>query len=449
MDFIWNLISFIVAIGVLVTIHEYGHYKVAILSGVYVKRFSIGFGKPLYTWYNQAGTEFVIAAIPLGGYVRMLDSRLDDVNQENQHLAFDNKPVEKRIAIVSAGPLANLFFAVFALWIMYLVGVPEVKPVIGEVIEDTPIATSGVKDNQEIIAINGHKTATWQQVNIELMDAIGDKQLSMSVQSIEQSYARTFTIDLSSWQFDPEKGNLIQSLGIRPFTPKILPTIAHVADDTPASRAGLKVGDQIIAYNQVEPFDWRKLSSLIKQSPNQPLQLVVERDGQIEELSLTIGVRESNGEQAGYLGIAPQLAAWPEHLRFEHSFGVVESFQQAVVKTWRLITVSFSMIEKLLTGDVSYKSLSGPISIAQGAGQSAGLGIVYFLSFLALISVNLGIINLLPLPVLDGGHLVYYLIEFVSGKPVPEKVQEIGFRVGAFIIFMLMSVAILNDLSRW
>ena len=449
MDFIWNLVSFIVAIGVLVTIHEYGHYKVAIMSGVYVKRFSIGFGKPLYSWFNKDGTEFVVASIPLGGYVRMLDSRLDEVTADNEAQAFDKKPVGKRIAVVAAGPLANLFFAVFALWIMYLVGVPEVKPIIGDIVADSPIANSGIKAEQQIVEINGNSTETWQQINLELMDSIGDNQLSMSVQSQGQSYARTHTVDLSNWQFDPEKGNLIQALGIVPFTPEILPRIAHVAKDTPAARAGLQVGDQIVAYNKIEPFDWIKLSGWIKQNPHEQLHLVIERNNQIEELILTIGVRESNGEQTGYLGIAPQLAQWPEHLRFEHSFGLFESLQQAVIKTWRLIAVSFSMIEKLITGDVSYKSLSGPISIAQGAGQSAGLGVVYFLSFLALISVNLGIINLLPLPVLDGGHLVYYLIEFVSGKPVPEKVQEIGFRIGAFIIFMLMSVAILNDLSRW
>ncbi|MER2493014.1 sigma E protease regulator RseP [Catenovulum sediminis] len=449
MGALWNIFSFIIAIGILVTIHEYGHYKVARWCGVKVLKFSIGFGKPLYKWLNKEGTEFVIAAIPLGGYVRMLDARLDDVPEHEKSQAFNYKTVQQRIAVVAAGPLANLLFAIVALWGMYLIGVPEVRPVIKETVAQSPAAQAGLHNEAEIVSINGHPVTTWQQVNIELMDALGESSLQLAVLPQNQSYQKNYTIDLKDWTVDPEKGNLISELGIVPFRPEILPELAHVAEQSPAASAGLQKGDKILSYNQGRAFDWQEMSSWIRENPGQTVNLEIERNGVPLELSVTIGVRERNNQQEGYLGVAPTLAEWPQAYRFHMQFGILDGLVEATQKTWRLITLSFSMIEKLLTGDVSYKSLSGPISIAQGAGQSAGLGVVYFLSFLALISVNLGIINLLPLPVLDGGHLVYYLIEFVSGKPVPERVQEIGFRIGAVIIFCMMSVAILNDLSRW
>ncbi|WAJ72352.1 sigma E protease regulator RseP [Catenovulum adriaticum] len=448
MSLLWNLVSFIAAIGILVTIHEYGHYIVARWCNVKVLKFSIGFGKSLYSWRNKNNTEFTIAAIPLGGYVRMLDSRLDEVTEDNKANAFDHKPVTQRIAVVAAGPLFNLVFAVIALWGMLLIGVPEVKPVIGTVLTESPVSQSEISSGDEIISVNQHRTHTWQQVNIELMDALGEQNLQLAVQPQGQSYQVEKTINLSDWQVDPTQGNLIQALGIMPYQPQVLPTIAQVSENSPAALANLKQGDTIVSFAG-QPFDWQKMSTWIRQHPNQNLSLVVERDGSELELSPQLGVRQQGSQSYGYLGIAPTMASWPQAQRFELSYGIFDGLHQAAVRTWRLIELSFSMIGKLITGDVSYKSLSGPISIAQGAGQSAGLGVVYFLSFLALISVNLGIINLLPLPVLDGGHLVYYLIEFVTGRAVPEKVQEVGFRIGVIIIFSLMSIAIVNDLSRW
>ncbi|WP_017445719.1 sigma E protease regulator RseP [Gayadomonas joobiniege] len=449
MSIIWNLISFIIAISVLVTIHEYGHYKVARWCGVKVLRFSVGFGKPLWRWTNKDGVEFVIAALPFGGYVRMLDERVDSVKAEEAHLAFNRRPVLQRIAVVAAGPLANLLFAIVALWGMYMIGVPEVKPVLGGITQSSPASASGLQSGDQIVSVNGHKTLTWQQVNLELMDAIGDKDMQISILRPSNSQPIKHTLNLKDWHFDVEKGNLISALGLKPYRPEVSNKIVQVAEGSPAEKGGLKVGDRILAFGEGKRFDWEKISKWIAEHPEQNVKLLIERDGSELELSLQTGVRKRNAESIGYLGVAPEVGQWPDEYRFNHSFSVIDSLHEATLNTWRLITLSFSMIEKLVTGDVSYKSLSGPISIAQGAGQSAGLGVVYFLSFLALISVNLGIINLLPLPVLDGGHLVYYFIEFVTGKPVPEKIQEIGFRIGAALIFCLMSVAILNDLSRW
>ncbi|MCU4675737.1 sigma E protease regulator RseP [Catenovulum sp. 2E275] len=448
MSAIWNLIAFIVAIGILVTIHEYGHYIVARWCKVKVLKFSIGFGKSLYSWRNKHNTEFSIAAIPLGGYVRMLDSRMDEVSESDKSVAFDHKPVSQRIAVVAAGPLFNLLFAVFALWAMLLIGTPEVKPVVGSVITDSPVATANIEAGDEIIAVNQQRTQTWQAVNIELMDALGDDHLTLTIQPKSQSYQLEKQVNLASWQVDPSEGDLIEALGIMIYRPKILAEIAKVEENSPASLANLQQGDIILQFAG-QDYDWITMSQWIRQHANQELALLIERDNQQLELSVKLGVREQGSQTYGYLGVAPKLESWPQSHRFELRYGLVEGLTQASIQTWRLIELSFSMVGKLITGDVSYKSLSGPISIAQGAGQSAGLGIAYFLSFLALISVNLGIINLLPLPVLDGGHLVYYLIEFVTGRAVPEKVQEVGFRIGVIIIFSLMSIAIVNDLSRW
>ncbi len=448
MSAIWNLIAFIVAIGILVTIHEYGHYIVARWCKVKVLKFSIGFGKSLYSWRNKNNTEFVVAAIPLGGFVRMLDSRLDEVSETEKAVAFNHKPVLQRIAVVAAGPVFNLVFAVLAIWWMLLIGVPEVKPIIGQVLPDSPVAEATAAPGDQIISVNQNPTQTWQAVNIELMDAIGESELTIQVQPVNQSYQLDKQVDLTHWQVDPSEGNLITALGIVPSRPNILPTIAKVSDNSPASQAGLLAGDKIIQFAG-QDYDWHKMSVWIRQHPGENLSLTIERDNRLEELSVKLGVREQGSQRYGFLGVSPSVENLPESHRFELSYGIFDGLVHAFERTWRLIELSFSMVGKLITGDVSYKSLSGPISIAQGAGQSAGLGVAYFLSFLALISVNLGIINLLPLPVLDGGHLVYYLIEFVTGRAVPEKVQEIGFRIGVIIIFSLMSIAIFNDLSRW
>ena len=446
-EFLRNAGAFIIALGILVAVHEWGHYYIARLCGVYVKRFSIGFGKPIWSKVDKHGTEFALAAIPLGGYVRMLDERVDEVPPEMASQAFNNKSVGKRMAIIAAGPGVNFIFAAIALYAMFLIGISTIKPVIGEVSPDSIAAQAGLTGNMEIIAVGSRETPDWEAVNLELMSYIGQESMPVTVVS-ESDSARQRVLDIAGWNFDPDSESPLRSLGISPFRPGATLTVAYVAEQTAASEAGLQQNDEIVALDGQPVTAWEDLVAQIKNRPGEQVEIRVNRAGQTYDLSATIGRRDTPEGQDGYLGVSPYAEAWPEGYVFTHQYGVFEAMGKAVDKTWRLMTLSIEMIGKLVTGDVSVKNLSGPISIAQGAGSSAGYGLVYFLSFLALISVNLGIVNLLPLPMLDGGHLMYFTIEWLTGKPVSEEIQEWGFKIGAMLLFTIMSIAIFNDITR-
>jgi len=458
-DFLWNLGSFVIALGMLITAHEYGHFWVARRCGVKVERFSIGFGRAIWRKVGQDGTEYVLAMIPLGGYVKMLDERVEEVPDELKDQAFNRKSVWKRIAIVAAGPLANFIFAIFALYFMYLIGVPSLKPVIESTQLNTPAAQIQVEEPMLITSVGGKSVRNWEEVTYALVGHIGDPKIDISVSPLSRSTdysdsgqsvtGSSYTLDTRNWQFDPEKESPITSLGLDIFRPEITPTLGLVSPDGAAAAAGIQVGDTLVALNG-EPYgEWDNFVATIKSSPNQAVQLTVRRDGEQLQYKVIPQTRENaQGQMEGVIGVAPTQAEWPENMKLQLEYGFIESFGVAADKTWQLVVVSIKMIGKLVTGDVSVKNLSGPISIAQGAGSSANYGLVYFLGFLALISVNLGIINLLPLPVLDGGHLLYYFVEVITGRPVPEKIQEIGFRFGAAMLLMLMSIALFNDFSR-
>ncbi|XOV79126.1 MAG: sigma E protease regulator RseP [Aestuariibacter sp.] len=446
-DFLWSLGAFIVALGILVAVHEWGHFWVARRCGVKVSRFSIGFGKPLWRKTDKQGTEFVVAGIPLGGYVRMLDSRVDDVSPEDLPYAFDQQNVYKRIAIIAAGPITNFLFAILALFIMYLIGVQTIKPIIGEIKPDTPVASAGVLPGTEIIAVGDRDVQNWEGVNLELVSYIGKSDMTLTTLQQSNMAERQYQLDLSNWQFDPETESAYGSLGITPFRPNITQEIAHVAEDSPAKQAGIALGDKILGLDGTPVDNWEQIVEYVAARPGETVAIAIKRGTQETSVLARIGQREGNPEQ-GYLGVVPVAEEWPESYIFDLRYGPIGALTAAADKTWRLMTLSVEMIGKLITGDVSVKNLSGPISIAQGAGNSAGYGLVYFLSFLALISVNLGIINLLPLPVLDGGHLLYYFIELFTGRPVSESVQETGFKIGGALLFMLMAVAIFNDIAR-
>ena len=447
LDFLWSAGSFIVALGILVAVHEWGHFWVARRCGVKVLRFSIGFGKPLWRNVDKFGTEFVLAAIPLGGYVRMLDSRVDDVTDKEQSVSFNHQSVGKRIAIIAAGPLTNFIFAVIALYVMYLLGVQTVKPVIGDVQPNSIAQQANLPSGVEILKIGERDVKDWNAINLELVAHIGRETLSVTTYTGSTMSQKQVTLDIRDWQFDPEKDSAIRSLGMVPFRPAITTTIAMVAKKSPAERGGIKESDKILSIDGTPIEKWEQIGEQLQGKAQQTVAIMVERAGKPLPIMVTAGAKEGTSND-GYLGVVPQSEPWPDGYIFNHQYGPVAAMGAAMDNTWRLMTLSVDMIGKLLTGDVSVKNLSGPISIAQGAGASAGYGLVYFLSFLALISVNLGIINLLPLPVLDGGHLLYYTIELVIGRPVPESVQEIGFRIGGVLLFMLMAIAIMNDISR-
>ncbi|MCL1044226.1 sigma E protease regulator RseP [Shewanella electrodiphila] len=458
-DFFWNLGSFIVALGILITAHEYGHFWVARRCGIKVERFSIGFGKTLWRKVGKDGTEYVIAMLPLGGYVKMLDERVEDVPDELKDQAFNRKTVWQRIAVVSAGPIANFLFAIVALYIMYMIGVSSLKPVIDTTRANTPAAQIQLQEPMQIVSVSGQKVRNWEEVNLALVSHIGGTELDISLMPLslsaqntsaqEQAQVTTYQLDIRNWQFDPDKESPITAMGLGIYRPGIEPIIALVTKGSAAEMAGLALGDEILEINRQPYQDWNGFVDVIQTSADKDVELTVLRENKQKTIIVTPQAQtNANGETIGVVGVSPTQIDWPESMRFQLEYGIVDSFTAAADKTWQLVVVSFKMIGKLFTGDVSVKNLSGPISIAQGAGTSADYGLVYFLGFIALISVNLGIINLMPLPVLDGGHLLYYFIEVITGKPVPEKVQDIGFRFGAAMLLLLMSVALFNDFSR-
>ena len=447
-DFLWNLASFVVALGILVTVHEYGHFWVARKNGVKVERFSVGFGKAIWRKTAQDGTEYVLAIIPLGGYVKMLDERVDEVQPEDKAKTFNSKSVYQRIAIVGAGPMANFAFALLALYLMFLIGVPSVKPIIGEIEHESIAYKAQLTQNTEIVSVGGKETRDWQEVNLALIGQVGNKQIEIKTKTSDSQYVATTLLDTRNWTFAPEKTTPLASLGITPFRPKVHNELAGIAKDSPAERAGLLVGDKLIAVAGKEMSDWKSFSNEIKLFPAQEVLITISRAGQQISLPVTPDAIERSGKLIGYLGVGPKVDSWPSSLLIELAYGPIDAIAESAKRTWNLTTLTLSMIGKLIIGDVSVKNLSGPIGIAQGAGSSAGHGFVYFLGFLALISINLGIINLLPLPVLDGGHLLYYLIELFTGKEVPEKVQEAGFKFGALALLMLMAIGLFNDFSR-
>ncbi|MDX3774481.1 sigma E protease regulator RseP [Chromatiaceae bacterium AAb-1] len=446
---LWNIVSFILALGILVAVHEFGHFWVARKNGVLVKRFSIGFGKALFRWRDKQGTEFVIAMIPLGGYVRMLDERVDPVLPQFQDLAFNHKSVLQRMSIIAAGPAANILFAVFVLWLMYIIGVPEVKPVVSQVQPQSVAARAGVSSQQQIIAVNGREARDLRSANLLLVEQLGKSQIVLGLRDINSGMEQQRTLNTSDWQFDPDQQSVFDSLGILLVLPEVLPEVAQISPDSVAERAGLQPGDRFISVNGEEIKSWQQLQQLIQNSPEQLLSLEIERQQQLLTLDVVPQLRiTADGFSQGVLGFIPRTTGWPEGMLYTQRYGVVEAVAVGMKQTWQLTRLSFSMIGKFLTGDVSVKHLSGPIAMAQGAGTTASLGFIAFLSFLALISVNLAVINLLPLPILDGGHLMYLVVELIRGKPVSEKAQETGFRFGALALLTLMGIALLNDISR-
>ncbi|AXH64270.1 sigma E protease regulator RseP [Providencia huaxiensis] len=450
MGFIWSLVAFIIAIGVLITVHEFGHYWVARRCGVYVERFSIGFGKTLWRKVDKHGTEFVLAMIPLGGYVKMLDERVGSVSPERRHQAFNNKTVGQRAAIISAGPIANFLLAIVVYWIVFMIGIPSVKPIIEDVKPGSIAATANFEPKMELKSIDGIETPDWNSVRLALVGKIGDRELTAQVLPNGYNEPITKTVDLTTWQLDPEKQDPILSVGIMPVSARIDPVIQKVTQGLAGERAGLQKGDRIVSVNGEVLGLWNPVTRIIRNNPGVPLKLEVQRSQQLISLTLTPDSQNGQrGEKIGFAGVELSVLPLADEYKMVQQYGPFSAFYQASDKTWQLMKLTVNMMGKLVVGDVKLNNLSGPISIAKGAGVSAESGLVYYLMFIALISVNLGIINLFPLPVLDGGHLLFLLIEKIKGSPVSERVQDFSFRIGAMALILLMGLALFNDFSRF
>jgi len=448
LSILWNLAAFIIALGVLITVHEFGHFWVARRCGVRVERFSIGFGKALWRRTDKQGTEFVIALIPLGGYVKMLDERVEPVIPELRHTAFNNKTVGQRAAVIAAGPVANFLFAIVAYWLVFIIGVPGVRPVIGEIAPDSIAASAQITPGTELKAIDGIETPDWDAVRLQLVSKIGDAQTTVTVAPFGTDSRQTKTLDLRHWEFEPDREDPVASLGIQPRGPQIEPVLAQVQADSAASKAGLQAGDRIVKVDGQQLTQWMTFVTLVRDNPGTPLALDIERQGSPLSLTLIPDTKPGSGKDEGFAGVVPKIIPLPDEYKTVRQYGPFSAIVEATDKTWQLMKLTVSMLGKLITGDVKLNNLSGPISIAQGAGMSAEFGLIYYLMFLALISVNLGIINLFPLPVLDGGHLLFLAIEKLKGGPVSERVQDFSYRIGSILLVLLMGLALFNDFSR-
>ena len=448
MQFLHHLLAFIVTLGILITFHEFGHFWVARKCGVKILRFSIGFGRPLWTrCFGDDRTELVVAALPLGGYVRMLDEREAPVPEPELHRAFNRKPLAQRFAIVLAGPLFNFLFAILAYWIMYMVGLTGLKPVIGTVQTTSIAAVAGLQADDEIIAVNSKHTATWTMVvDAMISDIVADTPVELRVLS-KNALERPVLMNLQSISIDDlAEKDLLQSLGIIPQQLVLPPVIGDLQSAGAAVRAGLRSGDRILTVDDVAISDWTAFVTYIRGRPDQLLKVEISRDGLVMLLPLRTDKKDAgDGKIIGYIGAGNQLG--PSLLARE-SYTIVPALARALERTWDMSWLTLQMLGKILTGEASYRNLSGPVSIAQYAGESAQNGIAAFLWFLGIVSVSLGVLNLLPIPLLDGGHLMYYLIELVRGSPVPEAVQAIGQQIGLALLLGLMVLVFYNDLSR-
>lgn len=449
MSALYMLVGTLVALGVLVTIHEFGHFWVARRCGVKVLRFSVGFGSPLWRWHDRQGTEFVVAAIPLGGYVKMLDEREGDVAPELLDQTFNRKSVRQRIAIVAAGPLANFLLALLFFWAVAMLGSQQVRPVIGAVEAGSLADAAGLEVGQEIVAVDGKTTSGWAAVNLQLVSRLGESgSLDVSVLTEGSAVAVSRTIELDNWLRGADEPDPIASLGIRPWRPALVPVLAQLDPDGPAQAAGLQVGDRLLALDGKVLNDWQQWVDQIRGMPQQSVIVLVERQGQQLPLPLTFASRGEGDAQSGYLGAGVAGGQWPAEMLREVRFGPLDAIVEGAQNTWVMSVLTLESLKKMLFGELSVKNLSGPITIAKVAGASAESGLSDFLKFLAYLSISLGVLNLLPIPVLDGGHLLFYLVEWVRGRPLSERIQGWGMQIGISLVIGVMLLALVNDLSR-
>ncbi|MFV3304129.1 sigma E protease regulator RseP [Pseudomonas sp. NY15181] len=449
MSALYMIVGLVVALGVLVTFHEFGHFWVARRCGVKVLRFSVGFGTPLVRWHDRQGTEFVVAAIPLGGYVKMLDEREGDVPSELLDQAFNRKPVFQRIAIVAAGPVANFLLAILFFWVLAMLGSQQIKPVIGSVVADSPAALGGLAAGQEVVAVDGKAVDGWNGVSLQLVRRLGETgELSVSVLESGSSVPVMHQLQLNAWLKSADNPDPIAGLGIQPWRPAIAPVLAELDEKGPAKAAGLKVGDRLLSVDGQAVDDWQQVVDKVRARPEARVVLGVERDGQRQDVALTLAAKGEGKARTGYLGAGVSGGQWPADMLRKISYGPVDAVGQALSRTWSMSLLTLDSLKKMVLGQLSVKNLSGPITIAKVAGASAQSGVGDFLHFLAYLSISLGVLNLLPIPVLDGGHLLFYVVEWVRGRPLSERVQAWGMQIGISLVVGVMLLALVNDLSR-
>jgi regulator of sigma E protease len=448
--FLHAAVSFIVALGVLIVVHEYGHYLAARLCNVRVLRFSVGFGRPIATWrFGRDATEWSIAAIPFGGYVKMLDEREAPVTAAEAHRAFNRQGVGRRFLIVSAGPAFNFLFAIAVYAALYMYGLPEARPVIAAPPAGTLAHSAGLNGGDTVRSIDGETIATWQDLRWRVLQgALQHEALRFEVSGVRGDIAM-HVLDLRGFPSDEVESDALERIGLRLFRPSLPPVIGRVVSGSAADRAGLRPDDLVAQADGKDIATWEQLVQAIRAKPGEVLRLLVTRGEARLSIDVLPEAAAENGARIGRIGAAPRIPASESSLIVVRvSYGPLESLAKAAVKTWDISVFSLKMLGRMLLGEVSWKHLSGPVTIADYAGQSAQLGWLAYATFLALISISLGVLNLLPIPLLDGGHLMYYSIEIVKGSPVSERAMDLGQRVGLALLLVVMAFAFYNDLNR-
>lgn len=450
-----TLLAFVVTLGILIAVHEYGHFQVARWCGVKVLRFSLGFGKPIFSRHFGADrTEFVVSMLPFGGYVKMLDEReLPSPNalpEAELQRAFNRQSVWKRIAIVSAGPAANLLLAVLLYWVLFMQGVAGVRPLLGEIEAGTPAALAGLQTQDLITEVAGEPVSSWTDVRWALLQqTIKTPEVAIKVEDHAQQ-SRVLNLRLDSIGKDDFEDDFLNKLGLTVYRPIMPARFGDILPDSVAAKAGLRSDDVVLAVNDKPIDDWEQFVTLVREQPGKPLALRLQRGNAELDALVTPDAETEDGKTIGRIGAAFQPdTAIMEKLSVTVNYGPLQSFTRAMDKTWDTSIFSLKMLGRMVTGEASWKGVSGPVTIASYAGQSAHIGWKSFIGFLALISISLGVLNLLPVPVLDGGHLLYYTVEIFKGSPVSEATMEVGQRIGLAILALLMAVAFYNDITRF
>ncbi len=438
----------LVVLGVIL-IHELGHLLVAKCVGVKVLRFSIGFGKPLLSHRGRSGTEYVLAMFPLGGYVKLLDEREGEVAEADLPHAFNRQPVLARIAIVVAGPLINFLLAVVLFWIIFFSGVQLLKPIVGTLRPHSIMAVAGVKSGDEIMRIDGHRTLSWREVLMAIITRIGSHtKMQMQVRHIDSQQLRDLKVNLKHWRLNPKKPDPLKSLGIMPYRPLIPPVVGQVIESSPAAQAGIQAGDKILSIGGRPIKDWSQLLTVVSKHPNQVLSFQLRRGGKKISMAVRLGAKHQQQKRTGYLGVMVQIPELSAKYSWHTNYSLPAAGALAVGHTWQLISFNFTVLAKMIAGNISLRTLGGPITVFRSAGQASHQGWQVYLSFIGFISIALGFINLLPIPGLDGGHLLFQVIELVFRRPVSERVQMLSLRFGIIVLIFLTLQATFNDLNR-
>lgn len=455
LSIVTSIVAFVVAIGILVSVHEFGHFWVARRLGFKVLRFSLGFGKPLLkrTSRDADAVEYVLAAIPLGGYVRLLDERDGPVPPGEEHRAFNRRPPLSRIAVLLAGPGANFLFAIVAYWLLFMQGVPGLKPVIGEVVPDSHAAHADLRPLDEIVGIDGKATPTRQAAVLSILEHVVDAgEVPLEVRD-ERGATRKLTIRVPEGERRAltEPGFLLRGLGLSFWYPPQPVVVAELTPGEPAIRAGLAIGDRIVAVDGTPVADYPVFVAEIRSRPERPTRLTAIRDGKRIDLDLVPKAVVEEGRTVGKIGLGAALgdgSGFPASMQIVERHGPFAALAPAVRETWEKSALTVRFLWRMVTGHVSTKNISGPINIAQYAGLTATEGFTYYLSFLALVSISLAVLNLLPVPVLDGGQIVFQLVEMVKGAPLSMQAQVFGQKVGIAMLVALMGFAFYNDITR-